>query len=70
MPCYRSKTRNPFTPWADDSKIQLRAVKTGNRVGELWIIEQGLKPGDRVVVEGLLNVQPGVVVTTRAWGGK
>ena len=52
---------------SDDSKIQLRAVKTGNRVGELWIIEQGLKPGDRVVVEGLLNVQPGVAVTTRPW---
>ena len=50
-----------------DNKIQLRAVKTGNRVGELWIIEQGLKPGDRVVVEGLLNVQPGVAVTTRPW---
>jgi len=53
-----------------DSKIQVRAVKTGDRVGELWIIEQGLKPGDRVVVEGLLSVQPGIVVTPRLWAGR
>jgi membrane fusion protein (multidrug efflux system) len=52
---------------SQENKIQQRAVKTGNRVGDLWIIEQGLKPGDRVVVEGLLNVQPGATVTTRPW---
>lgn len=46
----------------DDNKIQLRAVKTGPRVGESWIVEQGLHPGDRVVVEGLLRVQPGMPV--------
>ena len=37
-------------------------MKTGARVGDAWIIEQGLKPGDRVVVEGLLTVRPGIVV--------
>ena len=39
-----------------------RAVKTGARVGEAWLIEEGLQPGDRVVVEGLLAVRPGTVV--------
>ena len=34
---------------------------------ELWIVEQGLKPGDRVVVEGLLTVQPGVLLSVRPW---
>jgi len=42
--------------------VQARAVKTGPRVGEAWLIEQGLKPGDRVIVEGLLSARPGVVV--------
>jgi membrane fusion protein (multidrug efflux system) len=43
-------------------KIEARAVKTGPRVGESWLIEEGLHPGDRVVVEGLLTVRPGIVV--------
>lgn len=44
------------------NKIETHAVQPGARVGDNWIIEQGLKPGDRVVVEGLLSVRPGVVV--------
>jgi membrane fusion protein (multidrug efflux system) len=42
--------------------VEARAVKTGPRVGELWLIEQGLKPGDRVIVEGLLSARPGAAV--------
>lgn len=45
-----------------DNKVVARAVKTGDRVGEGWIIEQGLKPGDRVVVEGQMRVRPGMPV--------
>jgi membrane fusion protein (multidrug efflux system) len=45
-----------------DNKIQARAVKTAERVGENWIVEQGLKPGDRIVVEGQLRVRPGMTV--------
>ncbi len=44
------------------NKIESRAAKTGPRVGEDWLIEKGLEPGDRVVVEGLLSVRPGLVV--------
>jgi membrane fusion protein (multidrug efflux system) len=44
------------------NKIEARPVTTGERVGSNWIIEQGLHPGDKVVVEGLLSVRPGVVV--------
>ena len=43
-------------------KIEARPVKTGARIGDAWLIEQGLQPGDRIVVEGLLIVRPGVVV--------
>jgi membrane fusion protein (multidrug efflux system) len=45
------------------NKIEARAVKTGERVGDSWLIEQGLRSGDRVVVEGLLTSRPGMVVT-------
>ena len=44
------------------NKIEARPVKTGARVGESWLIEDGLKPGERVVVEGLLTVRPGIAV--------
>jgi len=46
----------------EGDKIEARAVKTGARIGDAWLIEEGLRPGDRVVVEGLLTVRPGVVV--------
>ena len=40
-----------------DSKAQFRPVKVGNRVGTNWIITDGLQPGERVVVEGIMKVQ-------------
>jgi membrane fusion protein (multidrug efflux system) len=39
-----------------------RAIVTGDRVGSSWIVEQGLKPGDCVIVEGQLKVRPGMRV--------
>ena len=45
------------------NKIAVRPVRTGPRVGDKWVIEKGLQPGDRVVVEGVLTVRPGAVVT-------
>ena len=45
-----------------DNKAVSRAVTPGHRVGELWIIEQGLKPGDRIIVDGQLKVRPGAAV--------
>ena len=40
-----------------DNKATFRPVKVGDRVGTNWIITEGLKPGERVVVEGLLKIQ-------------
>jgi membrane fusion protein (multidrug efflux system) len=37
-------------------------VVTGSRIGTDWVVEQGLKPGDRVIVEGQLKVRPGALV--------
>jgi membrane fusion protein (multidrug efflux system) len=45
-----------------DNTIETRQVKTGERVGSLWVIESGLRPDDRVVVEGLQKIRPGITV--------
>ena len=47
--------------------MQLRAITTAERVGDNWIVEQGLKPGDRVIVEGQLKVRPGARVTPKPY---
>jgi RND family efflux transporter MFP subunit len=48
-----------------ENKVEFRVVKTGTRVGTLWVIEEGLTPGDRVVVEGLQKVRDGVPVVAK-----
>lgn len=50
-----------------DNVVQLRPIVTAERVGENWIVEQGLKPGDRVIVEGQLKVRPGGRATPRPY---
>ena len=40
-------------------------VKAGDRVGNLWVIDSGLKPGEKVIVEGLQKVKPGVQVSAK-----
>jgi len=49
-------------------KIAMRAVKAAERVDNLWVIDEGLKPADVVVVEGLQKVRQGLVVTTKPFG--
>jgi len=46
---------------ADDT-VETRMVKPAERVGSLWVIDSGLQPGDRIVVEGLQKVRAGVKV--------
>ena len=48
-----------------DSTVEQRMVKAGERVGNLWIIDSGLKPGEKVIVEGLQKVKPGVQVSAK-----
>jgi membrane fusion protein (multidrug efflux system) len=48
-----------------DNKVAFRNVKVGQRVGSLWVIEQGVKLGDRVVSEGLQKVQDGMTVVAK-----
>jgi membrane fusion protein (multidrug efflux system) len=50
---------------APDGKIVFRTVKVGERVGSYWVIEQGVKPSDRVVIEGLQDIKTGQLVETK-----
>ncbi len=50
-----------------ENKVLARSVVTGERVGDRWIIQQGLKPGDRVVIEGLQKARPGAVVNPQPY---
>jgi membrane fusion protein (multidrug efflux system) len=45
-----------------DNKVSIRDVQVGPRVAQLWIIEKGLNPGDRVVTEGVSKVKDGTTV--------
>jgi multidrug efflux pump subunit AcrA (membrane-fusion protein) len=42
-----------------DSTAELRPVKLGQRQGEMVVVEQGLQPGERVIMNGQLGVLPG-----------
>ena len=46
-----------------ENKAEIRPVQTGTWVGSDWMILGGLKPGDRVVLDNLLRMRPGVPVT-------
>jgi len=48
-----------------DGTVAFHNVKVGPRMDTLWVIDEGVKPGDRVVVEGLQRIKDGMKVTTR-----
>jgi membrane fusion protein, multidrug efflux system len=45
-----------------DNKVSIRNVTVGERTGPMWIIEQGLKPGERIVAEGVQKARDGIAV--------
>lgn len=49
----------------NDNKVNIRQVKVGNRVDSMWIIEDGLKPGEKVVAEGTQKVRPDAIVNPK-----
>ena len=59
-------TQGVFTV-GPNNQVQSRAVTTAERVGDAWIVTQGLKPGDRVIVEGQLRVRPGMTVNPQPY---
>ena len=45
-----------------ENKVTIRAVKTGPQFGDMWVVETGLQPGDKVVVDGLQRLRDGMTV--------
>jgi membrane fusion protein (multidrug efflux system) len=45
-----------------DGKVESRLIKIGSAVGNKWVVTEGLQEGERVIVEGLQKVQPGMVM--------
>ena len=48
-----------------DNKVSIQTVEVGERIGSQWIIQKGLKPGERVVAEGLQKVRSGMQVNPK-----
>ena len=60
--CRSCRTSTAWRWWTPTTRSSFRNVKVGPRVGSLWVIEDGLKPGEQVVVEGLQRIQEGMTV--------
>jgi RND family efflux transporter MFP subunit len=50
-----------------EKKVEFRPVTIGPTVDGLRVVKSGLKPGESIIVEGLLRVRPGVVVEAKLW---
>jgi RND family efflux transporter MFP subunit len=50
-----------------NNKVSIRPVKMGERIGGMWQVTEGLKSGDRVVVQGLQKAREGSSVTVKEW---
>jgi multidrug efflux pump subunit AcrA (membrane-fusion protein) len=50
-----------------DNTVSIRNVRVGPRIGGLWVIEEGVAPRERVVVEGLQKVRNGSSVTPQPY---
>ena len=51
----------------ENNRVSIRPVKMGERIGAMWEVTEGLKPGDKVVVQGLQKAREGSTVTTKDW---
>src|SRR5271163_767120 len=45
-----------------DNTVELRTITTDRAIGDQWLVSSGLKPGDRVIVEGIQSAKPGAKV--------
>ncbi len=50
-----------------NNKVSIRPVKMGERIDSLWEVTDGLKPGDKVVVQGVQKAREGSTVTPKEW---
>jgi RND family efflux transporter MFP subunit len=52
-----------------DNRVATRPVQVGERIGPMWVIQDGLKPGERVVVQGQQNLRAGMLVQSKPFQG-
>jgi RND family efflux transporter MFP subunit len=50
-----------------DNKVHIQPVKMGRRVEHDWIVEEGLKAGDKIIVEGIQKAREGGLVNPKPW---
>src|SRR5262245_3936217 len=50
-----------------NNQVSIRPVKMGEKMGALWEVTEGLKPGDKVVVQGVQKAREGSTVTLKEW---
>jgi len=64
----RDEKGNPqaFVVGAGD-KLEIRQLTTSRAIGNSWLVTSGLKPGDRLVMDGTMMAQPGMPVQPVAW---
>lgn len=53
-----------------DNTVSIRTITVGDRVGSDWVIPEGLKPGEKVVAEGVQKVRPGAQVIPKPFTGQ
>lgn len=53
-----------------DGKVEVRPVKVSRALGDKWLVEEGLKAGDKVIVEGVQKIGPGMPVQATELGAK
>jgi membrane fusion protein (multidrug efflux system) len=60
---FRDPKGNPLALIVDaEGKVQQRMITVDRAIGDKWLVSSGLKPGDRVIVEGVQKVRPGASV--------
>jgi membrane fusion protein (multidrug efflux system) len=59
----RDRKSNPFVMVVNqEQKVEVRPVVLDRAIGDKWLVSSGLSPGDRVIVEGIVKVRPGMTV--------
>jgi multidrug efflux pump subunit AcrA (membrane-fusion protein) len=48
-----------------ENKVSIKSVKVGDRFGQLWVINEGLQAGEKIVAEGTQKVRDGMVVNPK-----
>ena len=64
----RDQRGNPYVYVVNaDNKVEQRVIRATRTVGTKWLVEAGLKEGDRVIYDGFMRVRPGATVAPKPY---